>query len=269
MSQLLKFIQKCNTDLLDSSNESEINVARQYLFNDRNINEETCQIHSIGYCRKDLEIPDEVRYYGTIHKPQRERWDLSRKIQGKLIVPIFSEFGEPLALAMRTPISEPGNPWWNFPFPFKKGNHLFLFNKSKKESFKKNKLYIVEGYVDALCLFQNGLHNVAAVMGTAYTMRKVALTARYCNNVCLCFDSDPNQSGEKAKQLSIAVLNKYSFCESISVIDSLPLKEDPASFVGSNGIGEFLEMERVLDEEEITRICLNIKSKNGKLIDAK
>jgi hypothetical protein len=70
--------------------------------------------------------------------------------------------------------------------------------------------------------------------------------------------------------MSIAILNKYSFCESISTIDGLPTGDDPASFVGREGIAKFLEMERVIDEEEIMRTCIEVaKGKSGKLLDAK
>jgi len=101
-------------------------------------------------------------------------------------------------------------------------------------------------------------------------LRKLGLTARYCNNVCLCFDSDSNKSGEKAKNLSIAMLNRYSFCESISTIDSLPVGDDPASFVGKYGIKKFLDLERVIEEDEIMKISSNVLKSNGvNLLDAK
>jgi DNA primase catalytic core len=269
MSDLLRFVQHCNKDLINGSGQG-IEEARQYLLKDRNLLEKGWECHTIGYCRNDFDIPDPIRYYGTAHKVVDERWDITRHIRGRIIVPIFSEFGDVVAFATRKPTTEPGHPWWNLPNPFQKGNHLFLLDKARKEIYKKNKVYIVEGYVDGLVLFEQGLKNVVAVMGTAYTLRKIGLTARYSNNVCLCFDSDPNESGTKAKRMSTATLSKYSFCESISTIDTLPISEDPASFVGKEGIVRFLEMERVMDDEEIARICLEVaKGNSGRLLDAK
>lgn len=269
MSDLSGFISHCNDILLNDQDREAVN-AKHYLINDRNLFEESLKCHLIGYCKSDTTIPDPIRFYGTAHKPTSERWDISRYVKGRIIVPIYSEFGEVVAIATRVPTTEPGHPWWNLPSPFKKGNHLFQLNKARETMFKKNKVYIVEGYMDSFVLYQYGLKNVVAVMGTAYTLRKISLTARYCNNVCLCFDIDQNESGTKAKMMATAMLQKYNFCESISVIDDLPMKEDPASFVTANGIAPFLEMERVLDEEEIQRICRTIsKSGKSRLLDAK
>ena len=269
MSDLSQFMMDCHHTLMNDK-DRVVEEARNYLLKDRKLLENNLKCHIIGYCKSDSKIPDSVRYFGTLHKPKKERWDISRNIRGRIIVPICSEFGEVVAFATRVPTTEPGNPWWNLPSPFKKGNCLYLLNKARKAIYDKNKVYVVEGYADALILYQHGIENVVAVMGTAYTLRKIGLTARYCNNVCLCFDSDTNGAGTKAKFLSIALLQKYNFCNSISVIDSLPLKEDPASFVANEGVEKFLKMERELDELEIQKICINVASgNNSKLLYAK
>lgn len=269
MSQILEFIQSCNENLINGSG-SDIDIARDYLRDERSLVENTWKVHQIGYCDSSISIPEQVRYFGTYDKTDKERWDLSRRIRGRLIVPIYSEFGKIEAFATRVPTTEPGNPWWNLPDPFKKGNILFLLDKARKEIFRTNKVYIVEGYIDALMLFQAGLKNVVAVMGTAYTLRKIGLTARYCNNVCLCFDSDENGSGTKAKMNAATILDKYSFCETITTIDELPLNDDPASFVSKHGIDKFLSMERVMGEEEIAKIRILVaKGLNNGLLNAK
>ena len=257
MSDLSKFIDHCHKELLIGK-DREVELARRYLFDDRKLIENSLIHHKIGYCSSELVLPDPIRYYGTIDKNPNERWNISRYINGRIIVPIYSEFGELSAFATRVPTVEPGNPWWNLPSPFKKGNFLFLLDKARKEIFKQNKIYVVEGYIDALMLFQHGITNVVGLMGTAYTLRKVALTTRYCNNVCLCFDTDENKAGEKAKKMSTVVLQKYNFCDSISVVDTLPMKEDPASFVAKNGTQPFLKMERNLSESEINKICMEV-----------
>lgn len=269
MNNLSAFIKECHSQLINGK-DRESEIARRYLLNDRKLLDKSLKCHTIGYCRNDCKIPDPIRFYGTYDKNESERWNISRKIRGRIIVPIFDEFGEVVAFATRVPTTEPGNPWWNLPSPFKKGNHLFLLDKARREVFAKNKIYIVEGYADAYMLYQHGVKNVVAIMGTALSLRKVGLIARYCNNVCLCFDTDENDSGGKAKRLSTVILQKFNFCDEISVIDTLPMKEDPASFVSENGIDKFLAMERILDEEEIQKICVEVMNGNNKaLIDAK
>jgi DNA primase len=266
MSFLNDFIEKCNQDLLNNNDKEFIN-AKKYLFEDRKLDINSIINHKIGYCHSNSIVPDEIKYFGN---NASKKWDISDRILGRIILPIYSEMGVIDALASKLPTMEKGFPWWNLPKPFHKGNYLFLLDKAKKSIFDKNKIYIVEGYIDAITLYQHGLKNVVALMGTAYTLRKIALTIRYCNNVCLCFDCDKNQAGQNAKKMAISILNKYSFCESISTIDYLPMDEDPASFVSNNGIGKFLEMERIIDEEEIYKICLDIsRNDNKRLLDAK
>jgi len=136
---------------------------------------------------------------------------------------------------------------------------LFLMDKARVSMYSNNRVYVVEGYVDALTLYQNGLKNVVALMGTALTTRKLALISRYCNNVCFCFDVDENESGQKASDTSIILVNKYSFCDDIAVIDSIPVGNDPDSYVRKFGLDSYLKHERVLHEKDIRLISKRIQ----------
>ena len=264
MSDLSEFVKECNNALLLGT-DREVKIAREYLIDERKLLENSWKSHIIGYCRTGFNIPDPVRFYGSTEKPDG-KWDISRYIQGKIIVPVLSEFGEVIAFATRSPTSEPGNSWWNLPSPFKKGNHLFLLDKARKTIFEKNKVYVVEGYMDALVLFQQGLRNVVGIMGTAFTLRKISLIARYCNNVCLCFDTDENESGDKGKKIAVAMLKKYDFCEDISTI-RLPLKIDPDIFVSKEGLDAFLNLEKNLTPIDIQKLCQEVvQGKNSKEI---
>jgi DNA primase len=153
--------------------------------------------------------------------------------------------------------------------PFVKSHVLYLFDKARKPAFQLDKIYITEGYVDGLILFQNGVKNVGVLMGTAFTVRKIALIARYTNNVCFCFDIDDNNSGQKASDLSIALLNKFGFCNNISVIDHMPVGHDPASYVQEHGIEAFLKGERVLSKRDINKVCYRVDNREREAMYAK
>lgn len=263
MSYLNQFIRQCHRDLIRAGGP-EVKAAIGYL-HDRFIKDSTIEKYLIGYCSNNHPIPDEICFYG------KERSSFECKgsgfsffIKGKIIVPIYSEFGKLEGFATRKPSFEPGNTWWNISKPFHKGNHLFLLNSARKSIFEKNKIYVVEGYMDALYLSQEGLDNVASLMGIHLTPRKVALIARYCNNICLCLDVDKNESGQKAQEKAIYTLKKFDFHESISVIDNIPVGEDPDEFVAKNGLGKFLSMERHLTNDEITDIYKKIRLLNKK-----
>jgi DNA primase len=263
---LLSFIKKCHGNLVDNISNPEVIIAREYL-QSRNVLDSSIKSVIIGYCNSDANLPDSVKHFGEEYrKEDNGKWDMSSYLRGRLIVPVFSEFNEIVGLATRKPSAEKGNTWWNLPNPFKKGNHLFLLNQAKRSIFETNKVYLVEGYMDAIVLHQYGLKNVVSLMGTALTSRKVSLIARYCNNVCLCFDTDENQAGQKASDLSISILKKTNFCETISII-RLPVKEDPDIYISENGLQSFLDKEIILKDDEIERICREtIKRKNTKEI---
>ena len=148
--------------------------------------------------------------------------------------------------------SEAGNTWWNC--PFKKGHHLFLLDKARKDIYSNNKIYLVEGYIDALVLSQEGLNNVVGLMGVTISSRKLGLIVRYCNNICLCMDVDKNQAGQKAQDKAICTLDKFDICESISILDNMPVGKDPDEFVLENGLKGFLNKERILTGAEILEI---------------
>ena len=259
---------KCHNNLVEGAGR-EVSVAKEYL-KKRNTSNQSIVFSKIGYCNTEWILPDSVSLFGADEKDEpvnesKYAYYISSQLRGRLIVPVYDEFGRAVGIATRKPTFEKGNTWWNLPSPFKKGEHLFLLNNSKKNIFEKNKIYLVEGYMDAIALQQYGLNNVVAVMGTALTSKKIGLIARYCNNVCICFDMDENESGQKARDMSIAILKKFDFCENISIINGLPIGEDPDVYVEKNGLESFLEKEVILKDSDIEKICRKMtKKKNYK-----
>lgn len=254
------FIIECHNTLIGKTNR-DVQSAKQYLLG-RNLLEKSWESHTIGYCDSETDIPDSVRLFGS--EKSDDPWDISKFLKGRIIVPVFDEFNNAVGLASRFPSSEDGNTWWNLPHPFQKGNHLFLLNLARKSIFKKNKVYVVEGYMDALILYQAGLDNVVALMGTALTQRKIGLISRYCNQICLCFDVDKNESGQKATNKAIAQLHKFDFCEKLSVIRGLPMGTDPADHVQKFGLQSFLELEAELKNADIKEIVSSFSKKKKK-----
>ena len=261
MSYLNKFVQNCHNILVKRESD-ESHKANLYLSN-RGITYDSICTHKIGYCPKNEDIPPEVAYYGKKAIAKGDK-GYGYFMQGRVIVPVYSEFGGIVGFATRKPSPQPGNTWWNLPRPFKKGNYLFLLNKVRKEVFRDNKIYLVEGYVDAISLYQKGLTKVVALMGTVLSPRKIGLIARYCNNVCLCLDVDENEAGQKGQKKAVHALKEADFCESISIISDLPVGQDPDVFVHENGLAKFLEKEKKLSSAEINKIYNEVQKQKKK-----
>ena len=115
--------------------------------------------------------------------------------------------------------------------------------------------------MDAITLYQHGIKNVCALMGTRLSLRQIGLIARYCNNICMCLDSDNNQAGQKATKKNIEnilSLEKLRFCDKISIIDGIPLGTDPDEFICKNGKDAFLSLEKEITQEDIEEIIKGI-----------
>jgi len=251
MNPLLGFAKTCHKQLMHGE---KVYTPRKYLLETRSLEEQTLIDHGIGFCPWGIDLDPNVQFFGE-NLEEEDKRDWKFNIWGRIIVPICNEFGEVVSLATKKPAIGK-NPWWNLPFI--KSHALFLVNKAKKTMFTENKVYIVEGYVDALMLYQHGLRNVVAIMGTALTLRKIALISRFCNNICFCFDVDENKAGQRASDTSIVMVNKYNFCENISIIDTIPVGEDPDSYVRKYGLTSYLSHERVLSKKDISKVCQRV-----------
>jgi len=262
MSHLNQFVQQCHDSLINGKT-SEIDEAKEYLAK-RHITPQSINLHGIGYCSYKDKIPDEINFFG------KDKQDIGINgkggyayfIRGRIVIPIYSEFGLLVGFATRKPSFEPGNTWWNISKPFQKSNHLFLLDKARKSVFQSDKIYLVEGYIDAIILYQAGLMGVVGLMGTNLSARQVGLISRYCSNICLCLDVDQNQSGQKAQGKAIYAIKKFDFYDKISVIEGLPVGEDPDVFVAKNGLPELIKRERIMTGSEITKIYRAVASEN-------
>jgi DNA primase len=116
---------------------------------------------------------------------------------------------------------------------FAKGNNLYGLNLLRKHSNRK-RIILVEGYMDVISLFNNGINYSVASLGTAFTQNQGKLLKRYGEEVYICYDSDKAGINATIKALNIL---KNEGVEAKVVI--LPLGQDPDDFIKSNGLKEF------------------------------
>ena len=162
------------------------------------------------------------------------------RLPGRLIFPIFSPNGRVVAFAGRVlDPNEKGGKYINSPesIIYNKSRILYGLSFAKDEIRRLNKAIIVEGYMDLISLYQNGVKNVVAVSGTALTDEQVQLLSRYTKDVVLLFDADT--AGIKASMRSIEILLKRDM--EVKIV-SLPQGEDPDSFVNKFGKDKFEDL---------------------------
>ncbi|OHD54562.1 MAG: DNA primase [Spirochaetes bacterium GWF1_51_8] len=115
---------------------------------------------------------------------------------------------------------------------FHKGNQLFALNFAKEEISRSSHALVVEGYMDVIALYQNGIKNSVAPLGTALTENQLVVLKRFCENVTFVFDGD--DAGVKAADRAID-LTATSGTDINHWVVILPNKMDPYDFSMKNG----------------------------------
>ncbi len=231
------------SNILLKNKEGEI--ARKY-FRDRNIKEQTNKVFGLGYA---LPAWDSLLQHLVEHKvdlqkakdiglvDSKDNGSYYDKYRGRTIFPIFSPNGRVVGFGGRVMNTEEKTAKYiNSPESkiYSKRKTLYGLFHSKDEIRRLNKAILVEGYMDVISLFQNGVKNVVASSGTALTEEQILLLSRFTKNIVVNFDSD--LAGQKAATRSIEVLLKNGF--DVKLI-SLPNGEDPDSYINNFGKEEF------------------------------
>ncbi|MDP4173403.1 MAG: DNA primase [Bacteroidota bacterium] len=230
-------------------NNSEGESARTY-FSKRNIKPQTQRIFGLGYA---LPGWDSFVNYAKMNRIDLEKTSLLGltdkrdngsgyydKFRDRVIFPIFSPNGRVIAFGGRVmQKSDKAAKYLNSPESpvYFKRKTLYGLYHSKEEIRKLDKAILVEGYIDLISLYQNGIKNVVASCGTALTEEQAQMLARYTKNIIVFYDADA--AGIKASIRSIEILVKHGFEVKIG---ELPQGEDPDSYVNSAGRQEFEEV---------------------------
>ncbi|MBF0547912.1 MAG: DNA primase [Candidatus Riflebacteria bacterium] len=171
-------------------------------------------------------------------KPGNSKAGFYDTFRNRLMIPITDMQGRTVGFGGRT-ISAEEPKYLNSPETeiFNKRNILFNFGNALKEIRKTNSVIIVEGYLDAISLVQAGIKNVVATLGTAINAEQIALLARNCDEVFLCYDAD--EAGQRATLRAISL--KRDIPINARVVAFEDPKDDPDSFVRREGREEFIK----------------------------
>lgn len=73
---------------------------------------------------------------------------------------------------------------------FRKGHILYGLYQTRDEIMKKDQAIVVEGYMDCISLYQAGIKNVVASMGTSFTREQGLALKRIAKDIVIAFDTD-------------------------------------------------------------------------------
>ena len=125
---------------------------------------------------------------------------------------------------------------------YKKKYELYGLYEIREINKRPESIFLVEGYMDVIGLFQHGIKNAVASSGTAFTQEQLRKILSYTNTIYIVFDGD--EAGYKASWR--AVENALSLLREDTRISFIFLEpdEDPDSYVSSNGKDAFLNLAK-------------------------
>lgn len=182
---------------------------------------------SKGYDKYDL-----VQSGLVNHKVDGDRY--YDRFRNRVMFPIFDYRGNVIGFGGRV-LDDSLPKYLNSPdsLIFNKRYNLYGLNFSRKNIVDRT-IVLVEGYMDLISLFQYGVRNVVATLGTALTEQQGNLIKRYADTAIISYDSD--EAGIKASLRAIEILSKVGI--NIKILNLKDAK-DPDEFIRKYGLNDY------------------------------
>ena len=160
------------------------------------------------------------------------------RFRDRLIFPITDHRGRIIGFGGR--VIDQGEPkYLNSPETplFQKGHELYGLHQTLSANRHLNRILLVEGYMDVIALFQHGISNVVATLGTATTKYHLERLFRYSQDIIFCFDGDA--AGRKAALRALPVIFPIAKDGVQIRFLFLPEGEDPDTLIRKEGQSVF------------------------------
>ncbi|WP_028537116.1 DNA primase [Paludibacterium yongneupense] len=129
---------------------------------------------------------------------------------------------------------------------FEKGRELYGLYEARQAIRAKNRVLVVEGYMDVVALAQFGIEYAVATLGTSTSGEHVRKLMRHADHVYFCFDGD--SAGQKAAWRALEnSLPQLVDGKSLHFL-FLPEEHDPDSYIRASGSEAF---ETLLEQQSL------------------
>ena len=214
-------------------------------FKSRGLEEETIKKYGLGWApRSRHALLDYAKSAGYKEEylidtglcVKHDDGKLSDRFFDRVIFPVHSVSGRVIAFGGRTLRTDKTvAKYVNSPETeiYDKSRSLYGIYFAKNEISKRQKCYLVEGYLDVLSMHQLGITNVVASSGTSLTVPQIRLIKKFTENVTIMYDGD--SAGIHAAIRGIGLVLK----EGLNVkIVLLPDGDDPDSYSRKHSLQE-------------------------------
>ena len=250
---------------LASSNDAE-NV-RSYILEERKISSEVSKKFELGYSTKswdaltkamlDRGISGEILVKAGLAKKNKDGklFDIFRD---RLMFPIKDRKGRIVGFGGRVmnPDDQPKYLNTGETEVFQKSRELYGFFEALEERRDLNEIYVVEGYMDTIAMYEHGMKNSVATLGIATNRFHIQKLLQVVSQITFCFDGDDAGRGAAWGALK-NVLPSITDGTEISFL-FLPEGEDPASLLEQHSVEDFKNLSKkanLLSEYFIERLA--------------
>jgi len=214
----------------------------------RNLSAETLEALKVGYAPnswnalltyfqgKGVDLP--LLEKAGLILPGQKKPDFYDRFRGRVIFPIFSLTGKVVAFGGRTVINADPK-YLNSPDTavYSKGKILYGLNWTKETVREAAEVILVEGYTDFASLYQAGIRNIAASLGTSLTTHQVSLAMRFAPRMVVNYDGDA--AGRNAACRAVPLCFEKGMQVNVLV---LPENLDPDAYIRKYGRIPYLDL---------------------------
>lgn len=241
-------LEYANKFFIDSLKEGEGRILGYKYFKERGLTDETIIKYGLGWAPKGRTV-----FYDAARKAgykedfliaaglcnKNEDGSISDRFFDRVIFPIHSVSGRVIAFGGRTlKGGHPAMKYVNSPETeiYVKSKSLYGIYFAKNEIARRDKCFLVEGYLDVLSMHQLGITNVVASSGTSLTVPQIRLIKKFTQNVTIMYDGD--SAGINAALRGIGLILKEGLNVKVVLI---PDGDDPDSFSRKHSLDEVTE----------------------------
>ena len=161
------------------------------------------------------------------------------KFRDRVMFPIHDRRGRTIAFGGRVLDPEDSPKYLNSPETplFHKGRELYGLWQVRQTNSRIERLIVVEGYMDVIALFQHGITQAVATLGTATTPEHAELLFRNAPDVYFCFDGDAAGRRAASKAMESVLPRMKDGRQAFFLF--LPDGEDPDTLVRHEGSAGF------------------------------
>ena len=236
----------------------------------RGLTEESIKTHQIGFIGEDnREIFHHLLSKGfkkeDILRTGNFRIDNAGNVvsyfYNRIMIPIFDLSGKVVGFSGRSFSGQEPKYLNSIDSPiFKKGEVLYLMNLSKEYIRETKEAIVVEGYFDAIALFENGIKNVVSTMGTSFTEQHARLLKRFASKIYFFFDND--LGGRSGAERAVEICNKVELTPLVITSNS---NLDPDEIILKYGKDAVIEMLKSAKDPVLFILDFELSKTDGTL----